>query len=153
MTSTPQISIVMPCYQQVKFLEEAVRSVLDQEDVDLELLVMDPGSTDGSRELLHALRTEYGDSLQLHFAPDDGQADAINRGMDLARGNILGWINSDDRLRPGSLAAGYASPGWKLTPAGFTGVAASLMSVAARFHVISFGTRMCAAGAFPFISF
>ena len=93
----------MPCYQQVAFLEEAVRSVLDQEGVDVELLVMDPGSTDGSRELLQALQAAYGERLQLHFAPDDGQADAINRGMALARGSILGWLNSDDRLRPGAL--------------------------------------------------
>ena len=93
----------MPCYQQVKFVEEAVRSVLDQEGVDLELLVMDPGSTDGTRELLQTLQEIYGERLQLHFAPDDGQADAINRGMALARGNILGWLNSDDRLRPGVL--------------------------------------------------
>lgn len=93
----------MPCYQQVAFLEEAVRSVLDQEGVDVELLVMDPGSTDGSRELLRTLQRHYGEKLQLHFAPDDGQADAVNRGMALARGEILGWLNSDDRLRPGAL--------------------------------------------------
>ena len=97
------ISIVMPCFQQAGFLEEAVRSVLDQEGVDLELLVMDPGSTDGSRELLQSLKTTYGERLRLHFAPDDGQADAVNRGMALARGTILGWLNSDDRLRPGTL--------------------------------------------------
>lgn len=103
MTSSPRISIIMPCYQQVAFLEEAVRSVLDQADVDLELLVMDPGSTDGSRELLQSLRQAYGEKLQLHFAPDAGQADAINRGIVLARGHILGWLNSDDRLRPGAL--------------------------------------------------
>lgn len=103
MTLLPQISIVMPCYQQVAFLEEAVRSVLDQEGVDLELLVMDPGSTDGSRELLLNLQQDYGEKLQLHFAADDGQADAINRGMARARGQILGWLNSDDRLRPGAL--------------------------------------------------
>lgn len=97
------ISIVMPCYQQVAFLEEAVRSVLEQEGVNVELLVMDPGSTDGSRELLLGLQRHYGDRLRLHFAPDDGQADAVNRGMTLARGQLLGWLNSDDRLRPGAL--------------------------------------------------
>jgi glycosyltransferase involved in cell wall biosynthesis len=93
----------MPCFQQVHFVEEAVRSVLDQEAVDVELFVMDPGSTDGSRNLLLSLKAIYGDRLLLHFAPDEGQADAINRGMALARGRILGWLNSDDRLRPGAL--------------------------------------------------
>ena len=102
MNASSLISIVMPCFQQVTFLEEAVRSVLDQEGVDVELLVMEPGSTDGSRELLQTLKQEYGERLVLHFAPDEGQSDAINRGMNLARGNILGWLNSDDRLRPGA---------------------------------------------------
>lgn len=103
MMTSPQISIVMPSYQQATYLEEAVRSVLDQEGVDVELLVMDPGSTDGSRELLLALKDEYGEALHLHFAPDDGQADAINRGMALARGNVLAWLNSDDRFHSGAL--------------------------------------------------
>jgi len=103
MTVSPQISIVMPSYQQVVYLKEAVCSVLDQEGVDVELIVMDPGSTDGSRELLQALKEIYGERLRLHFAPDDGQADAINRGMEMARGQILGWLNSDDRLRAGAL--------------------------------------------------
>jgi glycosyltransferase involved in cell wall biosynthesis len=93
----------MPCYQQVAYLEEAVRSVLDQAGVEVELLVMDPGSTDGSRELLQRLKTEYGERLQLHFAPDKGQSDAINRGMALARGTVLAWLNSDDRYHPGAL--------------------------------------------------
>jgi glycosyltransferase involved in cell wall biosynthesis len=104
MTTPPLISIIMPSFQQVAFLEEAVRSVLDQEGVEVELLVMDPGSTDGSRELLERLRQEYGARLRLHFEPDQGQSDAINRGMFLARGRILAWLNSDDRLRPGALA-------------------------------------------------
>lgn len=98
-----RVSIVMPSYQQAAFLEEAVRSVLDQKGVDVELLVMDPGSTDGSRALLQELKLCYGERLQLHFAADDGQADAVNRGMALARGEILGWLNADDRLRPGAL--------------------------------------------------
>ena len=52
---SPRVSLVMPCFQQTAFLEEAVRSVLDQREVDVELLVMDPGSTDGSHELLAAI--------------------------------------------------------------------------------------------------
>lgn len=103
MSNIPQVSIVMPCFQQVQFVEEAVCSVLDQEGVDVELIVMDPGSTDGTRERLAALKEVYGEGLQLHYARDKGQADAINRGMALARGDILGWLNSDDRLRPGAL--------------------------------------------------
>jgi glycosyltransferase involved in cell wall biosynthesis len=97
------VSIAMPCFQQAAFVEEAVRSVLDQEGVEVELLVMDPGSTDGSRELLLTLQQEYGGKLHLHFAPDAGQADAVNRGLAAACGRILGWLNSDDRLRPGAL--------------------------------------------------
>ena len=103
MTDSPSISIIMPCYQQGAYLEEAVRSVLDQRDVRVELIVMDPGSTDGSRELLLKLKEEYTSALILNFAPDKGQSDAINRGMAMARGRVLAWLNSDDRLRPGSL--------------------------------------------------
>jgi glycosyltransferase involved in cell wall biosynthesis len=94
----------MPSFQQEAFLEEAVRSVLDQCLSGVELLVMDPGSTDGSRQLLLALSKEYGDKLVLHFEPDQGQSDAVNKGLAQASGRILGWLNSDDRLRPGSLA-------------------------------------------------
>jgi glycosyltransferase involved in cell wall biosynthesis len=113
----------MPCYQQAVYLEEAVRSVLDQQGVDVELLVMDPGSTDGSRELLLALKQEYGERVILHFAPDSGQSDAVNRGMALARGDVMGWLNSDDRLRPGALQKvaallGGTNPAWLYGRAG-----------------------------------
>lgn len=103
MTEPIDISIAMPSFQQSAFLEEAVRSVLDQGIAGVELLVMDPGSSDGSRELLRSLREEYGDRLVLHFATDRGQSDALNQGFRLARGNVLGWLNSDDRLQPGAL--------------------------------------------------
>ena len=103
MKNNPLVSIVMPSFQQAEFLEEAVRSVLDQQYPDVELLVLDPGSTDGSRELLVTLRKEYGERLTLNFEPDQGQSDAINRGLTRANGRILGWLNSDDRLRPGAL--------------------------------------------------
>lgn len=100
---TPLVSIIMPCFQQADFLEEAVRSVLEQSVAEVELLVMDPGSTDGSRELLLGLQKEFGERLILHFEKDRGQSDAVNRGMAMARGKVLGWLNSDDRLHPGTL--------------------------------------------------
>jgi glycosyltransferase involved in cell wall biosynthesis len=103
MNKPPMVSVVLPSFQQAAFLEEAVRSVLDQKSSEVELLVMDPGSTDGSRPLLMALQKEYGERLVLHFEPDKGQSDAINRGFVKARGKILSWLNSDDRLRPGAL--------------------------------------------------
>jgi len=99
-----RISIIMPCFNQRPFLEEAVRSVMAQECVDLELHVMDPGSTDGSRELLAQLQEEYGERIILHFEPDKGQSDALNRGFASASGSISGWLNSDDRMRPGAMA-------------------------------------------------
>ncbi len=113
----------MPSYNQALFLEEAVRSVLDQAGVEVELLVLDPGSTDGSRQLLVRLREEYGERLRLIFEPDEGQSDAVNRGMVRARGRVLGWLNSDDRLRPGALArvAGHLDheqPAWLYGRAG-----------------------------------
>jgi glycosyltransferase involved in cell wall biosynthesis len=98
-----RLTIVMPSYQQVTFLEEAVRSVLNQKGVDIELLVMDPGSIDGSRELLLSLRQEYGKRLILFFEQDQGQSDAVNRGFAHGSGRIFGWLNSDDRLRSGNL--------------------------------------------------
>jgi glycosyltransferase involved in cell wall biosynthesis len=119
----PRISIVMPCFQQAPYLAEAVRSVLDQKGVAVELLVMDPGSTDGSRELLARMQVEYGDRLRLILEPDDGQSDAVNRGMALARGRVLGWLNSDDRMRPDALAGianllDHDQPGWVYGQAG-----------------------------------
>lgn len=118
-----RISIIMPCYQQVVFVEEAVRSVLDQKVAGVELLVFDPGSQDGSREKLITLQEEYGESLRLFFETDRGQSDAVNKGMAQARGELLGWLNSDDRLRTGSLAKIAAtltneSPRWLYGRAG-----------------------------------
>ncbi|PNU18740.1 glycosyltransferase [Geothermobacter hydrogeniphilus] len=120
---TVKISIVMPCYQQAMFLEEAVRSVLEQQGAEAELLVMDPGSTDGSRELLQELQLTYGERLVLHFEADQGQSDAVNRGIARAKGPVLGWLNSDDRLRPGALAQigrllDRAEPAWLYGRAG-----------------------------------
>jgi len=97
-----RISIVTPSLDQVRFVEESVRSVLDQRgDFELEHLVMDGGSTDGSLEVLR----RHADRLTLHVGPDAGQADAVNQGLRRATGELLGWVNSDDRLCPGALDA------------------------------------------------
>ncbi|MCG5053895.1 MAG: glycosyltransferase [Myxococcales bacterium] len=99
----PTVSIVMPCLNQRKFLPEAVDSVLQQSKIDVELLVLDPGSTDGSRQWLESIQAKYPERLRLVFEKDRGQSDAVNKGLSMARGPILGWLNSDDRLRPSTL--------------------------------------------------
>ena len=98
------VSVVMPSFQQAAFLHKAVESVLSQEGVEVELLVLDCGSTDGSRELLSELQRSHGDRLRLVFEPDTGQSDAVNRGMEQVQGQILGWLNSDDYLLHGALS-------------------------------------------------
>ncbi len=100
MKTLPRISIVTPSYNQAPFLEQTMRSILDQGYPNLEYIVMDGGSTDGSAEIIgrHAERLAHWVS-----APDDGQADAIRHGFEWATGEILGWVNSDDVLLPGSL--------------------------------------------------
>jgi hypothetical protein len=93
----------MPSFNQARFIEAAVRSVLDQPPDETELVVMDGGSTDGTSELLHALGCEYGQRLRWTSEPDEGPAQAINKAVLQARGTLLGWLNSDDLYTPGAL--------------------------------------------------
>jgi glycosyltransferase involved in cell wall biosynthesis len=101
-TQWPRITIVMPSYQQASFVEETVRSVLLQNYPNLEFIVNDGGSKDGSAEII----SRYAPFLT-HFesGPDGGQGAAINKGFDRATGEIMGWINSDDFYLPGALFA------------------------------------------------
>jgi glycosyltransferase involved in cell wall biosynthesis len=101
---SPDVSIVMPSFNQMSFLAEAVESVLGQTGVTLELIVVDPGSTDGSREYLQSIKERNPDRVSLIFEPDRGQSDGVNKGMAIARGRVLGWLNSDDRLHPNTLS-------------------------------------------------
>jgi glycosyltransferase involved in cell wall biosynthesis len=96
----PQISLVMPSYNQAQFLEAAIQSVLDQEYPELEFLIRDGGSTDESVEIIK----DYEEKVKSWASePDGGQAAAINQGWEEASGEILGWLNSDDVLAPGAL--------------------------------------------------
>lgn len=95
-----KISIVTVSFNQRAYLKEAIESVLDQGYPELEYIVVDPGSTDGSRELIHS----YGDRItKTLLEPDRGAADGLNKGFALATGEIYGFLNSDDLLMPESL--------------------------------------------------
>ena len=101
LAAKPKISIVTPSFNQVAYLETTIKSVLGQGYSDLEYIVLDGGSTDGSDEILKL----YGPRLTFWTCEaDDGQADAINRGFAMATGDILGWLNSDDFYLPHTLS-------------------------------------------------
>lgn len=106
MASQPLVSIITPSYNQAAFLEAAMRSVLDQDYPNIEYLVADGGSTDGSETIIH----RFADRLAWWVSEkDQGQADGANKGFRRARGEIIGWLNSDDLYRPGAVAAAVAA--------------------------------------------
>jgi glycosyltransferase involved in cell wall biosynthesis len=90
-----RISIISPSYNQSKYLELMTNSVLTQTHQDYEHLIFDPGSTDGSRQILS--KYAFNNKLaKLFFEPDTGQISAINKGFVKCTGEILTWLNSDD---------------------------------------------------------
>jgi|SRR6516165_3382699 len=96
----PKITIVTPSFNRGQFIEQTIRSVIDQEYPNLEYFVFDGGSTDGTVSILE----KYNEHIDFWTsAPDKGQAAAINNGFAKANGEILTWLNSDDTYEPGVL--------------------------------------------------
>ena len=111
----PRITVITPSFNQARFLERTICSVLDQQYPVLEFFVIDGGSTDGSVELIQ----QYAHQLDWwESTPDGGQTEAINKGLARATGDIIAFINSDDLYMPGTLhtvgerMAGADAPRW-----------------------------------------
>ncbi len=95
-----RFSIVMPSFRHARFIERSLNSVLNQEYEATELVVMDGGSDDGTREIL----ARYSRHIAVwRSEPDAGQSDALNKGFAYVTGDIVGWLNSDDLYLPGAM--------------------------------------------------
>ena len=131
----PRISVVTVSFNQREYLEQCLLSVFGQRYPNLEYIVVDAGSTDGSIELLRRYEAQF---AHLIVEPDEGQSDGLNKGLRRATGDILTWVNSDDMLAPSALkraAIAFAESGADLvagTCARVEGIDAQLISVITR---------------------
>jgi glycosyltransferase involved in cell wall biosynthesis len=96
----PTLSVVTPSYNSGEFIEDAIRSVLQQQSVSVEHIVVDGASSDQTVAILQRYP-----QVQWTSEPDDGQSDAINKGFLRATGDLMGWLNADDYYLPGGLEA------------------------------------------------
>ena len=98
MKAYPLISVITPCYNRADFLEQTIKSVIEQDYVKIEYIVVDGGSTDGSISILKKYQEKH--ALKFISEPDGGMYDAINKGFEMSSGSILAYINADDMYFP-----------------------------------------------------
>jgi len=103
MKNLPKISIVVPSFNKVKYINETLRSIVMQRYPNLEVIVQDGGSTDGTVEIINKYASKYPKIFSWESKKDKGQLDAINGGFKKATGNILAFINADDVYKAGAL--------------------------------------------------
>lgn len=98
--NSPKISIVTPSFNQGQFIEQTILSVINQGYPNLEYIIIDGGSTDNTLDVIK----KYADRITYWISePDNGQSDALNKGLEKCTGDIFNWINSDDYLETGAL--------------------------------------------------
>jgi glycosyltransferase involved in cell wall biosynthesis len=100
-----KVSVVTLSFNQVAWLERAIRSVVEQDHPDIEYIVVDPGSTDGSRDIIARYRDRIATFID---TPDDGPPDGLNKGFAAATGDIYAYLNADDALLPGAVREAVA---------------------------------------------
>lgn len=116
--SMPLVSIITPSYNQAAFIQQTIDSVWRQDYPAIEHIVVDGGSTDGTQTILKQYSQQLGDRFRYISEPDRGQSHAINKGLQMAKGEIIGWLNSDDTYFPQAVTKAVNSltshPDWAM---------------------------------------
>jgi len=94
--NNPLVSIIVPVLNGIKYLEPCIQSVLNQSYPHIEHIFADGGSTDGTLDMLSSYQAKYPDRIRFISEPDEGVGEALNKGLRTARGEVLGWLGSDD---------------------------------------------------------
>jgi len=101
---TMNFAIVTPSFNKARYLVRCLNSVLEQNYSNVDYWVLDNCSTDGSKDILDGFQKRYPQLLHVVIEPDNGQAEAINKGFSVAQGDIMGWLNADDSYLPGTFS-------------------------------------------------
>jgi glycosyltransferase involved in cell wall biosynthesis len=99
-TQNPLVSIILTTFNRDYVLSNAIESVLNQSYKNIELLIVDDGSTDNTNILVKKYLNEFGDKIKYYFKANGGQVSALNFGLNLANGDYIGFIDSDDKYKP-----------------------------------------------------